>query len=36
MTDVAAEIIALRCAVDPAAATRRGRLAAEIREARES
>jgi two-component system, cell cycle sensor histidine kinase PleC len=35
MTDVAAEIIALRCAVDPAAATRRGRLAAEIREARE-
>jgi two-component system cell cycle sensor histidine kinase PleC len=35
MTDVTAEIIALGCAVDPAAATMRGRLAAEIREARE-
>ncbi|MGH6795805.1 MAG: sensor histidine kinase, partial [Methylocella sp.] len=36
MTDVTAEIIALGCAVDPAAANRRRRLAAEIREAREN
>jgi two-component system cell cycle sensor histidine kinase PleC len=35
MTDVTAEIIARGCAGDPAAATRRGRLAAELRAARE-
>ncbi len=35
MTDVTAEIIARGCASDPAAATRRGRLAAALREARE-